>query len=301
MSTAALRIVLRQHRVELVTFGLVSLLIAGAAAWLAWQLGSLDFARCLVAAPSEDCVRRTAEANRLIAFLPTLQGAGAAAPPLIGLFIGAPFLSRELERGTAVFAWTYGPSRHRWLIQRVVIFGVAVALFSLLIGVAIDAVYAASTPQVTLDRNVVDYQIRGPLLAARALFAFLLATLVGSVVARLLPSLLIGAAVVAVLLGGVVLGISGLNRADPVEDAGPGSVQVEFRYRDRDGTVLGADEAGAVDLQGEEFRARFEIVDLGIPGERSVFLAMREAVVYLFGAVVAGIGLLLIVARRRPY
>lgn len=301
MSTAALRIVLRQHRVELVTFGLFSLLIAGAAAWVAWQLGSLDFGCCLVAAPSEDCVQRTSAANRLIAFLPALQGAGAAAPPLIGLFIGAPFLSGELERGTAVFAWSYGPSRHRWLVQRLVILGVAVVLYSLLIGVAIDAVYAASTPQVTLDRNVADYQIRGPLLAARALFAFLLATLVGSVVARLLPSLLIAAALVAIVLGGAVWGISSLNRADPVENAGPGSVQVEFRYRDRDGTVLTEDEAGVVDLQGEEFRARFEIVDMGIPGERSVFLAMREAVVYFFGAVVAGITLLLIVARRSPY
>lgn len=301
MSSAALRIVLRQHRVELLALGLVSVLIAAAAGSVAWQLGSLDIAECLVEAPAIECEGRLLTANALLSLMPALQIAGAVAPPLIGLLIGAPFLARELERGTAVFPWTFGPSRRRWLVQRLAILGAATLLFSLLIGFTIDAVYSVSYPQLTLDRLLVDYQVRGPLLAARGLFAFLVATLVGAVLGRLLPSLLAGAALVVLLLTGALMGISSLNRADPVEDPGPGGVLVEFRYRDRDGTILSEEEASDVDLRGEVFGARFETVVMAIPGERSVFLATREAIVYLTGGLIAVVALLRVVARRRPY
>jgi hypothetical protein len=39
-----------------------------------------------------------------------------AVPPLLGAFVGAPLLARELESGTFRFAWTQGAGRTRWTL-----------------------------------------------------------------------------------------------------------------------------------------------------------------------------------------
>ena len=47
-------------------------------------------------------------------------------PALIGAFVGAPVLARELESGTFRFAWTQGFGRWRWTLAKVVALGVVV-------------------------------------------------------------------------------------------------------------------------------------------------------------------------------
>ena len=43
-----------------------------------------------------------------------------AIPPLIGAFVGAPVLARELETGTFRYAWTQGFGRWRWTLAKLV-------------------------------------------------------------------------------------------------------------------------------------------------------------------------------------
>ena len=50
-----------------------------------------------------------------------------AVPALIGAFVGAPVLARELETGTFRYAWTQGFGRWRWTLAKLVALGVAVA------------------------------------------------------------------------------------------------------------------------------------------------------------------------------
>ena len=50
-----------------------------------------------------------------------------AVPALIGAFVGAPVLARELETGTFRFAWTQGFGRWRWTLAKLVLLAVAVA------------------------------------------------------------------------------------------------------------------------------------------------------------------------------
>ena len=50
-----------------------------------------------------------------------------AVPALIGAFVGAPVLARELETGTFRFAWTQGFGRWRWTLAKLVALGVVVA------------------------------------------------------------------------------------------------------------------------------------------------------------------------------
>ena len=42
----------------------------------------------------------------------------AVLPALVGLFVGAPLLARELEHGTHRFAWTQAVTRRRWLLSK---------------------------------------------------------------------------------------------------------------------------------------------------------------------------------------
>ncbi len=49
-----------------------------------------------------------------------------ALPALIGAFVGAPVLARELETGTFRYAWTQGFGRWRWTVAKLVPLAVAV-------------------------------------------------------------------------------------------------------------------------------------------------------------------------------
>ena len=44
----------------------------------------------------------------------------AVFPVVAGLLAGGPIVARELESGTARLAWSLGPSRLRWFVQRAV-------------------------------------------------------------------------------------------------------------------------------------------------------------------------------------
>src|SRR5262249_19546761 len=59
------------------------------------------------------------------------------APALMGAFVGAPVLARELETGTFRYAWTLGVGRRRWtlakLIPLAIVVAAATALFSLVL------------------------------------------------------------------------------------------------------------------------------------------------------------------------
>src|ERR1700733_8596001 len=50
-----------------------------------------------------------------------------AVPALIGAFVGAPVLAREMETGTFRYAWTLGFGRWRWAAAKLVALAIAVA------------------------------------------------------------------------------------------------------------------------------------------------------------------------------
>src|SRR6202007_1191295 len=50
-----------------------------------------------------------------------------AVPALIGAFVGAPVLAREMETGTFRYAWTQGFGRWRWTVAKLVPLGIVVA------------------------------------------------------------------------------------------------------------------------------------------------------------------------------
>jgi hypothetical protein len=118
-------------------------------------------------------------------------------PALIGLFWGAPLISRELEAGTNRLAWSQSITRTRWLAVKLGLTGLAAVAAA---GLGSLAVTWWSSP---IDKAAADYPRMAPLLfdargivpVAYAAFAFALGVTVGMLVRRTVPAMAITLAV----------------------------------------------------------------------------------------------------------
>ncbi len=59
------------------------------------------------------------------------------APVLFGIFLGAPFIARELEAGTYRLAWTQSVTRRRWIVTRLTLVTLATAVLMALLTTAV--------------------------------------------------------------------------------------------------------------------------------------------------------------------
>ena len=114
-------------------------------------------------------------------------------PALIGLFWGAPLLTRELEAGTHRLVWNQSITRIRWLAAKLALTGLAAMTAA---GLGSLVVSWWSSP---IDKTAANVPKMGPLLfAARgivpiayAAFAVALGVTVGMLVRRTLPAMAI--------------------------------------------------------------------------------------------------------------
>jgi ABC-type transport system involved in multi-copper enzyme maturation permease subunit len=122
-----------------------------------------------------------------------------AVPALIGAFVGAPVLARELETGTYRYAWTQGIGRRRWTLGKLVPLAVTVTVtagaFSALYSWYNQPLFAAgyATP---FDARLFD--LSGIAFAAWTLAAFAIGVLAGMLIRRVVPAI---AATLAVYAG----------------------------------------------------------------------------------------------------
>src|SRR5271165_1433227 len=116
-----------------------------------------------------------------------------AVPALIGAFVGAPVLAREMETGTFRYAWTQGFGRWRWTLAKLVLLAMAVAaaagLFTLLMSWYYQPYFAAGnqTPQTPLFPGL--FGLRGVAFAAWTLAAFAIGALAGVLIRRVVPAI----------------------------------------------------------------------------------------------------------------
>jgi ABC-type transport system involved in multi-copper enzyme maturation permease subunit len=118
-------------------------------------------------------------------------------PPLIGAFVGAPLLARELEAGTLRFAWTQGLERWRWTLAKLAALGLVVTVAAGALSVLFSWYYqpylAASNQALELSGlspfggGVFD--LRGVSLAAWTLTAFAIGALAGVLIRRVVPAI----------------------------------------------------------------------------------------------------------------
>jgi hypothetical protein len=120
-----------------------------------------------------------------------------AVPVLIGAFVGAPVLAREMETGTFRYAWTQGFGRWRWALAKLVLLavtvGAAAGVFSLLLSWYYQPYFAAGNQAVSLTEMTPFFpglfDLRGIGFAAWTLAAFAFGALAGMLIRRVVPAI----------------------------------------------------------------------------------------------------------------
>ncbi len=120
-----------------------------------------------------------------------------AVPALIGAFVGAPLLARELETGTFRYAWTQGFGRWRWTLAKLVLLAVVVAAAAGAISVLFSWYYqpyfAAGNQTLFLTEASPLapglFDLRGVAFAAWTLAAFAIGALAGMLIRRVVPAI----------------------------------------------------------------------------------------------------------------
>jgi ABC-type transport system involved in multi-copper enzyme maturation permease subunit len=122
-----------------------------------------------------------------------------AVPALIGAFLGAPVLAREIETGTFRYAWTQGFGRWRWALAKLVLLAVAVAAaagaFSVLYSWYNQPFFAAG---YAIPFSTRLFDLHEVAFAAWTLAAFAIGVLAGMLIRRVVPAI---AATLAVYAG----------------------------------------------------------------------------------------------------
>jgi hypothetical protein len=186
----------RQHRIALA--GVAALLAALAVyLWLSGLQMHHSYAAACHPASSLDCAINFTGRYGITAVIVSifLQ----AVPALIGAFVGAPVLARELETGTFRFAWTQGIGRRRWTLVKLVLLAVVVAAaagaFSVLFSWFSQPFFAAGYAIPFTTRLFDLGEVAFP---AWTLAAFAIGALAGMLIRRVVPAI---AATLAVYAG----------------------------------------------------------------------------------------------------
>jgi len=135
------------------------------------------------------CDSTLAQLSRAYPHLNLIGTGLIAAPAVLGMFIGAPLVSRELEHGSFRLAWTQSVSRTRWIATRLAVGALAVALA---VGLASFAFSWWSIPWDHTNTTRIEPAIfdqRGIVPVAYAVFAFAMGVTLGAVIRRSLAAM----------------------------------------------------------------------------------------------------------------
>lgn len=127
---------------------------------------------------------------------------------VVGVFVGAPLVSREFESGTYAFAWTQGVGRVRFVLSTLAATAAAVTVMAVVLGLAFGGWFAhygeVMVGPVASQWQAGLYATTWWMLAVWALFALVLGVFLGAVIRRTVAAM----AVTAAAVGGLVVGAS---------------------------------------------------------------------------------------------
>ncbi|MEO8468337.1 MAG: hypothetical protein ABI573_01570 [Chloroflexota bacterium] len=307
------RLAFRFHRFEILAFGILIILAAVGAAFVAANLDATGYAaHCSPYADNPPSCEAMGRAFYDIqnGQVGAVQSVLMALPFLLGALTGAAVIGREIERGTSRLAWSLAPSRTRWFLTRALPVLVVVFALSFLAGAALDRLTASIDPWTDASQNFAAFGGRGVVLAGRATFVFAIGVAVGAILGRALPALIVTAVIASVAISG---GSYVHNRilateAVFVANNAPGDLFVDQRVRLADGRVVTWDEANALypELQNGPTDGAIwppegmAIVNLVVPASRYRFVEAREVGALAGASLVALVLAAFAVRRRRP-
>ncbi len=125
-------------------------------------------------------------------------------PAVVGVFVGAPLLAREIDDRTHLFAWAQSVTRRRWFLYKVALLsGGTLASAAILAGLAswwhppLDGLFDAG--------RWIFFDAIGVVPVAYALFAFALGVALGTLLGRIVPAMFITVVLFAATRAGVSL------------------------------------------------------------------------------------------------
>jgi hypothetical protein len=111
-------------------------------------------------------------------------------PVLLGVFLGAPVLARELETGTFRFAWTQGCGRLRWAVSKLVLLAAVVTAVTWAFTELFSWYYHPFLVDGQVSRLLpLAFGLLGVAFAAWTLAAFAIAAFFGALIRRMLPAM----------------------------------------------------------------------------------------------------------------
>ena len=202
----------RQHRVALLGM-VVALAAIGAYTWMAGLQVHHAYAAELACHPagSDACLQLTGGFNSPGGLL-TNGWILQLVPALIGAFVGAPVLAREMETGTYRYAWTQGFGRWRWALAKLAGLAVAVTAAAGAISVLFSWYYQPYFGANNQARNLSEltslapslFDLRGVAFGAWTLAAFAIGALAGMLIRKVVPAIagtLVAYAALAIAIG----------------------------------------------------------------------------------------------------
>lgn len=291
------------HRAELAILGVST------AVWTLVALG-LTVTMNNTTAANPGCfqyIPRGPECSQVLSdFAPLEQAArillviGSAAPWVLGVVLGSSAIAPEIEHGRVEYSWVLASSRLRWLLWQLLPVAAVVLLLACTFGGVGELLTRARLG--TTDPGFLGFDERGVLLILRALAGFIVATTMGTLIGKILPTVLLSALLLGVLSVGLYLVLEPWRAAEA-------SVQTDLEFTDdpdlANGMYLGqvailpngtVTRNRRVDLLPEDYVEGY----LVLPSSEFWTWTVREAVI-VGAAGAAGIVILVpILAKRRP-
>ena len=311
----------RLHRWEVLASAAGVAILAAAMLWFAWQLRTLaatDPACVDPAGYAPGCTQLAQRFYELSSKAEWLSYLSWLAPFGMGLVLGVPVVSREVEHRTAGMAWTLSRSRTWWLAHRVAFLALVLVGLLLVVAIAGEVLAAALLPNLHLDRDFSWYGRRGGLIVVRGLASLGIGVLLGAMLGRVLPALLVAAFASVLIFTGISLGMDRWMEGDAIVQAfdadRAGGRQLGQRIELPSGKLVTYSEfpyhGETWDVEGEIFGAEADIGhperilgrdrELLVPGKFYSRIVLRESAVVGGVAVLLGLLATAVVGRRRP-
>lgn len=311
----------RLHRWEVLASAAGVAILSAAMLWFAWQLRTLAATNpgCVdPAAYAPGCTQLGQRFYELSSKAEWLSYLSWLAPFAMGLVLGVPLVSREIEHRTAAIAWTMSRSRTRWLAGRATFLVLGLVLLLIVVAVVGETLASATMPAQHLDRDFAWYGRRGALIVVRGLASLGIGVLIGAWLGRVLPALLVAVFASVLVFSAISLGMDRWIEGDAIvqkfdaDRAGgrqlgerillPSGELVDYGELQRRGLAYQAIQDDLLYARPEDVGHPEKIIGydryLVVPGSHYPQIVLRESAVVGGTTVLLALATILLVKRR---
>ena len=311
------------HRWEVLASAAGVAILAAGMLWFTWQMRTLagTAPACLDPnSPGLGCEHFAQQFYELSSKAEWLSYFSALAPFGMGLLLGVPLVSREIEHRTAGIAWTLSRSRTWWLAGRAAFLVLVMVVLLIVVAVVGELLASATMPAQHLDRDFAWYGRRGALIVVRGVASLGIGVLVGAWLGRVLPALLVAVFASVLIFTGISLGMDRWIEGDAVvqkfdaDRAGgrqlgerillPSGELVDYEELKRRGLAYEVIQDDLLWAKPDDIGHMDRLIGydryLVVPGSLYPQIVLRESGVLGGTAILLALAAIFVVNRRRP-